>query len=66
MHAPLPRPDDAASYVGAYWDGTKLVVTGDLGSDQEQAIQWLAAPREYLAHPDGRPAQESDQVAPDP
>jgi hypothetical protein len=46
MHAPLlVRPDDAGGYVGAYWDGTKLVVAGDLGSDQEQAIQEF---REFL------------------
>ncbi len=46
MHAPLlVRPDDTGGYVGAYWDGTKLVVAGDLGSDQEQAIQEF---REFL------------------
>ena len=30
--------DDSSDYVGAYWDGTKLIVAEDLGSDQEEAV----------------------------
>ena len=46
MHAPLlVGPDDTGGYVGAYWDGTTLVVARDLGSDQEQAVQEF---REFL------------------
>jgi hypothetical protein len=38
-HNPLlVRPDDSSDYVGAYWDGTKLIVAEDLGSDQEEAV----------------------------
>jgi hypothetical protein len=38
-HSPLlVGPDAAAQYAGAYWAGTQMVVVGDLGSDQEQAL----------------------------
>ncbi len=38
-HNPLlVRLDDSSDYVGAYWDGTKLIVAGDLGSDQDEAV----------------------------
>jgi hypothetical protein len=29
---------DSGRYQGAYWTGTKMVVTDDLGPDQEQAV----------------------------
>jgi hypothetical protein len=46
VHAPLlVRPDDTGPYVGAYWDGTKLVVAEDLGSDLEGAVDEF---REFL------------------
>jgi hypothetical protein len=46
MHAPLlVRLDGTGGYVGAYWDGTKLVVAEDLGSDQGQAVEEF---REFL------------------
>jgi hypothetical protein len=38
-HSPLlvgPAPD--GQYAGAYWAGTEMVVTGGLGSDQEEAL----------------------------
>jgi hypothetical protein len=38
-HSPLlVGPDSGGQYAGAYWAGTELVVVGDLGSDQEQAL----------------------------
>ena len=38
-HNPLlVLPEGSAQYAGAYWTGTKMVVTEDLGSDHEQAI----------------------------
>ena len=38
-HSPLlVGPDAGGQYAGAYWAGTELVVVGDLGSDQEQAL----------------------------
>ena len=38
-HSPLPvGPDSGGQYAGAYWAGTELVVVGDLGPDQEQAL----------------------------
>ena len=38
-HDPLlVLPEGSAQYAGAYWTGTKMAVTGDLGSDHEQAI----------------------------
>ena len=37
-HPLLTRPDGGDQYAGAYWTGTKMVVTEDLGSDHEQAI----------------------------
>jgi hypothetical protein len=40
VHGPLlVWMDDTGGYVGAYWDGTQMVVAEDLGSDQEQAIE---------------------------
>jgi hypothetical protein len=45
-HNPLLVPvGDRAEYVGAYWAGTELVVAGDLGSDQDQAVREF---REFL------------------
>lgn len=29
---------DSGQYQGAYWTGTRMVVTDDLGPDQEQAV----------------------------
>ena len=37
-HPLLVLPEGSARYAGAYWTGTKMVVTYDLESDQEQAI----------------------------
>jgi hypothetical protein len=39
-HNPLlvPSARDRAHYAGVYWAGTKMIVTEDLGSDQDQAI----------------------------
>jgi hypothetical protein len=38
-HSPLlVGPAADGQYVGAYWASTRLVVTGDLGSNQEQAL----------------------------
>jgi hypothetical protein len=38
-HSPLlVGPDADGQYTGAYWAGTELVLVGDLGSDQEQAL----------------------------
>jgi hypothetical protein len=38
-HQPLlVLPEDSAQYAGAYWTGTKMIITDDLGSDQDQAI----------------------------
>jgi hypothetical protein len=36
-HPLLVLPEGSAQYVGAYWAGTQMVVTGDLGPDQDQA-----------------------------
>jgi hypothetical protein len=45
-HNPLlVLPEGSAQYAGAYWTGTTMVVTGDLGSDYEQAINEF---REFL------------------
>jgi hypothetical protein len=45
-HNPLlVLPDGSAQYAGAYWTGTEMVITEDLGPDQEEAI---AEFREYL------------------
>jgi hypothetical protein len=39
-HNPLlVLPEGSAQYAGVYWTGTKMVVTEDLGPDQEQAIR---------------------------
>ncbi len=39
-HSPLlVGPDGSGEYTGACWAGTRLVVVGDLGSDQDQALQ---------------------------
>jgi hypothetical protein len=47
VHSPLlvPPARDRAHYAGVYWAGTKMIVTEDLGSDQDQAI---AEFREFL------------------
>ena len=37
-HPLLVLPEGSTQYAGAYWTGTRMAVTGDLGSDQEQAI----------------------------
>ena len=37
-HPLLVLPEGSAQYAGVYWTGTKMVVTEDLGSDQEEAI----------------------------
>lgn len=39
VHSPLLVPSqDGSQYRGAYWADTKLVVTDDLGPDQEEAV----------------------------
>jgi len=39
-HHPLLVPLPATgTYVGAYWAGTRTIVTEDLGSDQDQALE---------------------------
>jgi hypothetical protein len=42
-HPLLVRPADAAGYAGAYWTGTDMVVVGDLGPDQDEAIDEFRA-----------------------
>ncbi len=42
-HSLLVPPADGDQYAGAYWTGTGMVVVGDLGSDQEQAIDEFRA-----------------------
>lgn len=38
-HSPLlVGPDGSGQYSGAYWASTQMVVVGDLGSDQDQAL----------------------------
>jgi hypothetical protein len=37
-HPILVLPEGSTQYAGAYWTGTQMAVTDDLGSDQEQAI----------------------------
>jgi hypothetical protein len=38
-HSPLlADPDASGQYAGAYWASTRMVVVGDLGSDQDQAL----------------------------
>ena len=38
-HSPLlVGPTDSGQYAGAYWASAQMVVAGDLGSDQEQAL----------------------------
>jgi hypothetical protein len=40
VHSPLlVGPAADGQYTGAYWARTRLVVAGDLGSDQEQALR---------------------------
>lgn len=34
----VPPPPDGGQYAGAYWTGTDMVVIGDLGPDQDQAL----------------------------
>jgi hypothetical protein len=39
-HHPLLVPlPDTATYIGAYWAGTRTIVTEDLGPDQDQALE---------------------------
>ena len=35
-HPILVLPEGSTQYAGAYWTGTQMAVTDDLGSDQEQ------------------------------
>jgi hypothetical protein len=43
-HHPLLVPSaDGGQYAGAYWTGTEMVVTEDLGSDQDQAVEEFRA-----------------------
>jgi hypothetical protein len=37
-HPLLVLLDEGGEYVGAYWAGTRLVVAGDLGPDQDAAV----------------------------
>jgi hypothetical protein len=37
VHGPLLVPGDGG-YAGAWWTGTELAVTGDLGPDQDEAM----------------------------
>jgi hypothetical protein len=38
-HSPLlVGPDGSGQYSGAYWASTQMVVVGDLGPDQDQAL----------------------------
>jgi hypothetical protein len=34
----VPPPADGGDFAGAYWTGTDMVVIGDLGPDQDQAL----------------------------
>jgi hypothetical protein len=43
-HHPLLLPRAGGDqYAGAYWTGTDMVVTDDLGPDQEQAVEEFRA-----------------------
>ena len=42
-HPLLVLPEGSTQYAGAYWTGTDMVVVGDLGSDQDQAIDEFRA-----------------------
>ena len=42
-HSLLVPPSDGDHYAGAYWTGTDMVVVGDLGSDQDHAIDEFRA-----------------------
>ena len=45
-HSPLlVGPDGSGQYCGAYWASTQMVVVGDLGPDQDQALDEF---RDYL------------------
>jgi hypothetical protein len=45
-HSPLlVLPEGSDQFAGAYWTGTEMVVTEDLGSDHEEAISEF---RDYL------------------
>lgn len=45
-HSPLlVGPDGSGQYSGAYWASTQMVVVGDLGPDQDQALEEF---RDYL------------------
>ena len=35
----VPPHADGGQFVGAYWTGTDMVVIGDLGPDQDQAVE---------------------------
>jgi hypothetical protein len=37
-HPLLVVLDDGTDHVGAYWDGTKMIVAEDLGPDQDEAV----------------------------
>ena len=42
-HSLLVPPADGGQFAGAYWTGTEMVVVGDLGPDQDQAIDEFRA-----------------------
>jgi hypothetical protein len=42
-HSVLMPPAEGAEYAGAYWTGTDMVVVGDLGLDQDQAVDEFRA-----------------------
>ena len=39
----VPPPADGGQFAGADWTGTDMVVIGDLGPDQDQAIEEFRA-----------------------
>jgi hypothetical protein len=39
----VPPAADGGQFAGAYWTGTEMIVVGDLGSDQDQAIEEFRA-----------------------
>jgi hypothetical protein len=42
-HSLLVPPADGDQYAGAYWTGTGMVVVGDLGAGQDEAIEEFRA-----------------------
>jgi hypothetical protein len=46
-HPILVLPEGSSQYAGAYWTGTQMAVTDDLGSDQEPmplSLSWSCLP----------------------